>query len=96
MMDVDDIRGIIKSAAHADISDRGIFSDYDPYIPEKYREDVHAAFDVYYRIKYRKRKTADAGDDVTQQEGDAVRLLRDSMRKEYGWRMNFLPRRNIK
>ncbi len=88
IMDVDDIRSMIRSAAGADIEDRGVLSDYVPYIPEKYAKEVRAAFDIYYRIKYRKKGTSDSEDQVTGREGTDTRTLRDSMRKEYRRRMS--------
>ena len=77
-MDVDDITGVIRSIAKEDVADRGVLSDYDPYIPEKYRDAVKKAFDVYYRIKY-----SGNADRVTQQEAEDIRDLRDTMRREY-------------
>ena len=77
-MDVDDITGVIRSIAKEDVADRGVLSDYDPYIPEKYRDAVKKAFDVYYRIKY-----SGNADRVTQQEAEDIRDLRDAMRREY-------------
>ncbi len=78
MMDVNDIVKLIRTSAGCEFEERGILSDYEPYVSDVYRDRVKEAFAIYLRIKYR----GDGGmsDGMIDAEvGDRVRELRVSM-----------------
>ncbi len=76
MLDIDDILGLLRSASSCPFDDRGVVSDYEPYLPDKYREDIIKAFEVYYRIKY------SGSDGVEASEGKRARELRNMIAGE--------------
>ncbi len=82
-MDVKDVIMLIRQASGAEIEDRGVLSDYYPYIPDKYRSGVTEAFDLYYRIMYRPAGAKGSEDSVPGQGVCRVRELRNTMYKEY-------------
>jgi hypothetical protein len=63
------------------VEDRGIMSDYDPYIPVKYAGEVKKAFEVCNRIRY--RCSAGIEEKVTVEEEKGVRELRNNMIKDH-------------
>ena len=91
MLDVADIIGSIKTSSGQWFEDRGVISDYSPFIPGKYRDEVNDAFKIYYRIKYRCSSDLTNKEKVTEQEGLRVRELRNRMHDEYS--MRYIRRR---
>ena len=83
IMDVEDITGIIRSISSKGVTDRGVLSDYEPFVPERFRDRVSGAFDIYYRIKYGRRAASGEYPDVTHKEVADTRTLRELMHKEY-------------
>ena len=68
--------------AHEGFYDRGILSDYSPYIPDRYRDDIREIFSVYYRILYRCESDAQNTESVNEAEEIKARDLRKRMRNE--------------
>ncbi len=91
IMDVKDIRSIVGGRAGDGFYDRGVLSDYDPYIPDKYRTDVLMVFSVYYRIMYRCKGSLSGTGTVSRNEELMARELRKEMRNEYRY---FVRRKN--
>ena len=85
-MDVADIIDSIRSFSGHLFEDRGIISDYSPYIPIKYKDEVTDAFNIYYRIKYRSNTDSENRERVTGEEERKVRELRKRMHDEYSAR----------
>ena len=78
-MDTCDIVWIIQKVSKCDFENRGVLSDYEEYIPARFRDDVLNTFKLYYRIRY-------GGDGLTVERDDLVRLrkLRNEMFKSLG------------
>ena len=78
ILDVDDIVKLIRTSTDCNFEERGILSDYEPYIPEIYKDRVKEAFAIYLRIKY--RGDGEMGDEMIDDEvWEKVRELRMSM-----------------
>ena len=82
IMDVKDIKAMVGDNAHEGFYDRGILSDYSPYIPDRYRDDIREIFSVYYRILYRCESDAQNTESVNEAEAIKARDLRKRMRNE--------------
>ena len=82
IMDVKDIESLVRDNACEVFYDRGVLSDCDPYIPDKYREDVHEVFAAYYRIMYRNEGDTPNTEKVLEAEETKARELRKQMRNE--------------
>lgn len=81
ILDVDDIVKLIRTSTDCNFEERGILSDYEPYIPEIYKDRVKEAFTIYLRIKY--RGDGEMGDEMIDDEvWEKVRELRMSMSRE--------------
>ena len=82
IMDVKDIKAMVGDNAAEGFYDRGVLSDYSPYIPDRYREEVQEIFAVYYRILYRCESDAPNSEGVNETEETLARELRKRMRNE--------------
>ena len=78
-MDIRDIIMYIKRASGQSFNDRGLMSDYEPFVPDEYRSRVAEAFDIYYRLLYRKPDSLQGKNEVSEEEGNRVRELRNGM-----------------
>ncbi len=90
-LDIADITGTIRSAAGITFEDRGIMSDYEPYIPDRFRSGTDRAFDILNRVRYRHAEGNE--EKVTDEETAEVRELRNSIYKEYKRRFVIFGRR---
>ena len=86
IMDVSDIKAIITQASGGHPEDRGVLSDYSPYIPERFRTQTEEVFSVYYRIMYRGSGKGENGETVSPAEEISARELRKNMKYEMGRR----------
>ena len=82
IMDVKDIKAMVSDNAGEGFYDRGVLSDYSPYIPDRYREEVNEIFSVYYRIMYRCENDSVNTESVNETEEISARELRKKMRNE--------------
>ncbi len=78
-MDIRDIIMYIKKASGRTFNDRGLMSDYEPYVPDEYMGRAAEAFDIYYRLLYRDPDSDQGKNEVSEEEGNRVRELRNSM-----------------
>jgi hypothetical protein len=83
IMDVDDIISLIRSASKVPVEDRGLVSDYEPYLPEGHGDELKEIFDIYYRIRYRCRRASLTTERVTVTEGQKARALRNTLYSEH-------------
>ncbi len=84
IMDVSDMTALIRLRSAMPLEDRGLMSDYEPYIPEKYRDALKDAFDVYYRIRYSCASKGEEGITVSPEEEKKARDLRNAMFNDIG------------
>ena len=66
-------------------------SDYEPYIPDRFRSGTDRAFDILNRVRYRHAEGNE--EKVTDEETAEVRELRNSIYKEYKRRFVIFGRR---
>ena len=52
VMDVEQIKKMIRKYSREDFFDRGFLSDYVKRAPESLQQDVKSSFDVFYRLEY--------------------------------------------
>lgn len=90
LSDVSDITVIIRSTVGQPFEDRGIMSDYDEYIPDKYRDEIKRAFDISNRIRFRCIRCIENAEKVTAEEEVFVRELRNKMINEYSFTFGLL------
>ncbi len=83
MMDVGDMTMIIRSSCAMPYDDRGVMSDYLPFIPESYAGRAREIFETYYRIRYRNGKDGENKETVSEEEEAAARELKNGIRNEY-------------
>ena len=93
-LDIADITGTIRSAAGITFEDRGIMSDYEPYIPDRFRSGTDRAFDILNRVRYRHAEGNE--EKVTDEETAEVRELRNSIYKEYKRRFVIFGRQHLR
>ncbi len=74
-LDIDDILRCIRNYSGCTFEDRGLLTDYSPYVPDRFSDRTAEAFEICYGMMYGKGT-------VTEEEVSAVRELRDTMRKE--------------
>lgn len=82
MLDIADITGIIRTASGLSFEDRGILSDYEPYIPDKFKAEARHAFEICDRIRYRSRYVSENEEKVTKEEEIMVRELKNMISDE--------------
>lgn len=82
IMDVKDIKSMLSDKAGEGFFDRGVLSDFFPYIPDIYREEVREIFSVYYRVMYGCESDAPDVESVNETEEKRARELRIKMRNE--------------
>jgi hypothetical protein len=80
ILDVKDITSFVSRKKNLHEIDRGVMSDYIPYIPEELRAEAEEVFKVYYRIKYRCIKD-DNTESVSAGEEECARELRKKLKK---------------
>ena len=74
LMDVAAIRRSIKKSSEG-FTDRGLMSDYVDRAPEEIKDDLRDVFRAYYRVIYGNV----GGDEVTAQENEAARRVRERL-----------------
>ena len=83
IMDVSDMTALIRAMSQMPLADRGLLSDYEPYLPEKYLKEIKEVFDIYYRIRYSCHGDGKGSETVTLNEGQKARELRNALYREY-------------
>lgn len=81
ILDVNDITSLVSRKKGLHENDRGVLSDYIPYIPEELRSETEEVFNAYYRIKYRCIKDDDNTESVIAGEEECARELRKKLKK---------------
>jgi hypothetical protein len=74
LMDVAAIRRSIKKSSEG-FTDRGLMSDYVDRAPEEIKDDLRDVFRAYYRVIYGNA----GGDEVTVQENEVARRVRERL-----------------
>ena len=74
LMDVAAIRRSIKKSSEG-FTDRGLMSDYVDRAPEEIKDDLRDVFRAYYRVIYGNA----GGDEVTAQENEVARRVRERL-----------------